>query len=81
MNNIRVAISSKFEPVRPSWQRRGTAGEYEAVQEFPGAGMERLQQALLADALPSPIPRADRLAGVVLACLIGIAGAVALLRW
>ena len=31
--------------------------------------------------LPAPIPRADRIAGVILACLIGIAGAVALVVW
>jgi len=31
--------------------------------------------------LPIPIPRADRIAGVILACLIGIAGAGALVVW
>ena len=31
--------------------------------------------------LSAPIPTVDRLAGVILACLIGIAGAVALMIW
>jgi hypothetical protein len=31
--------------------------------------------------LPAPIPLLDRIAGVILACLIGIAGAVACVIW
>ena len=47
LNDVRVAIGSRFTQQVPRYERYGLAGEYAALHQFPGANMGRLQDALL----------------------------------